>query len=161
MKVPSWSPNLILVLPEFLTSDLAAFSVVKPATHTIQNLVVGTPSDDFFSIDRLSEHPAMTHAVVFTTQAFYERTYGVSYARTPQFHLAKTLKYLQESLNNPSDATSNSTLSVVASLAIGEVLLGELETAGKHMDGLARMIELRGGFGNLGRVASIEHKARR
>ena len=103
----------------------------------------------------------MTHTVVFTAQAFYERALGISYGKKAQFHLAKTLKYLQDSLDNPNEATSNSTLAVVTTLAMAAILLGELETAGKHMDGLARMIELRGGFRCLGKGAIIEHKARR
>lgn len=103
----------------------------------------------------------MAHTVVFIVQAFYERAMGLSYGRTAQFHLAMTIKYLQASLNNPSQAISNATLAVVTSLAMAGILLGDLETAGKHMDGLARMVELRGGFKSLGKGAIIEHKARR
>lgn len=103
----------------------------------------------------------MTDAVIFTAQSFYERTMGIPYGQRAQFHLSKTIKYLQASLDNPSQATSDSTLAVVTSLAVAAMLLDELETAGKHMDGLARMIELRGGFKSLGKGAVIEHKARR
>lgn len=52
-------------------------------------------------------------------------------------------------------------MAVVTSLAMAAVLFGELETAGKHMDGLARMVDLRGGFKALGKGAIMEHKARR
>lgn len=103
----------------------------------------------------------MMHTVVFTAQSFYERSFGISYGETAQYHLGKSFRYLQKSLDKPSDSTSNSTLAVVTSLAMAAISLGELETAGKHMDGLARMVELRGGFKSLGKGAIIEHKARR
>ena len=119
------------------------------------------PQDDFYCIGRLTEHPAMMHAVIFTAQAFYERSLGVSYGRTSQLHLSKSLGLLQDSLNDRSGATSNATMAVVTSLAMAAMLLGDFDTAAKHMDGLARMVELRGGFGSLGEGNTIEYKARR
>ncbi|CAM1508640.1 Fc.00g054880.m01.CDS01 [Cosmosporella sp. VM-42] len=52
-------------------------------------------------------------------------------------------------------------MAVVTSLATAAAMLGDLETAQKHMDGLHRMIELRGGLKCLGNRSMIEHKAQR
>lgn len=103
----------------------------------------------------------MLHTVVFTAQAFHDTFIGPAYGRTAQFHLAKTLAILQKSLNDGKDATSNETMAVVTSLALAAFILGDIETARKHMDGLSRMVTLRGGFKALGQGALIEHKARR
>lgn len=103
----------------------------------------------------------MLHTVVFTAQVFHDTFIGPSCGRTAEFHLAKTLAILQQSLNDGTEATSNETMAVVTSLAMAAFILGDIETARKHMDGLSRMVTLRGGFKALGKGALIEHKARR
>ncbi|SPO04195.1 uncharacterized protein DNG_06878 [Cephalotrichum gorgonifer] len=137
-----------------------AFTIVKPATYTVQTLVEGGPHDELFCLGGLTQSPAMMHTVVFIAQAYHELSCGAPLGRITQFHLSKTLNYLQHSLYDSIDATSNATLAIVTSLAMAAILLGELETATKHMDGLARMVELRGGFENLGNGRIIEHKSR-
>ena len=134
---------------------------MKPATYSVQSLLVGNGPDELYCVGSLLQHPAMVHAVIFTAQAFYERSVGLAYGGIALFHLSKTLRYVQASLDNGCEATSDDTMVVVTSLAMAAMLLGELETAGKHMDGLARIVELRGGFKALGTAAIIEHKARR
>ena len=134
---------------------------MKPATYTVQSLLLGNPPDELYCVGSLLEHPAMIHAVIFTAQAFHERSQGLAYGRTALFHLSKTLSHVQSSLYQGDQATSDNTIVVVTSLAMAAMLLGELGTAGKHMDGLARIVELRGGFKALGKASIVEHKARR
>jgi hypothetical protein len=85
---------------------------------------------------------------------------GQPYSTTAQLHLAKALSHLQRSLDDQKEAVELSTMAVVASLAMAAVIAGDLSTAAKHMDGLHRIIELRGGLQSLGPDSMIEHKAR-
>ena len=70
---------------------------------------------------------------------------GLPYGSIPRLHLAKALRHLQTSLDDEREAIKLSTMAVVASLAMVTVIVGDFETAGKHMDGLQKMVELRGG----------------
>ena len=134
---------------------------MRPETCTVQSLLVENPYDELFCIGKLSRHPVMMHTAIFTTQFLHERSVGLPHGKIGRFHLAKALSHLQENLNNRNEATSNDNIAAVTILAMTAILLGELETASKHMDGLARMVELRGGFGSLGRGSVIESKVRR
>ncbi|KAF7562841.1 hypothetical protein G7046_g1284 [Stylonectria norvegica] len=138
-----------------------AFAIIVPSTYTIENTLVEGSHQDLFCLSNLSRHPAMVHSLIFTTQAFHDMSVGPTYGKEAQFHLSKTLYYLQESLNDSELAISNSTMAIVTSLATAAVMVGELDTAKKHMDGLYRIVQLRGGLKSLGEGSMTEHKAQR
>ena len=71
------------------------------------------------------------------------------------------LVYLQQSLFDTVAATSEATMSTVVSLATAAAILGDLDSLQKHVDGLSRMIELRGGFETLESGNFIALKATR
>jgi hypothetical protein len=136
--------------------------VVKPATYTIEHTLVNRKkADDLFCYSNIAEHPAMFHAVLFTAQAFHDVSLGEPYGQIAQFHLSRTLYFLQQNLGDKEKATSDVTMSVVTSLAMSSVLLGDVETTKKHMDGLYRMIQWRGGLETLEPGGMVEHKAQR
>lgn len=64
-------------------------------------------------------------------------------------------------LKDEKEALATPTMAVVASLATAAVFAGDLETAAKHVEGLWRIIDLRGGFDVVGRGGMVEHKAQR
>lgn len=103
----------------------------------------------------------MTHSVLYTAQAFHDLLLQKPFSQTTQYHLGKTLYYLQQHLGDKSNATSDSTLSVVVSLATAAVFLGDMHTLAKHMDGLYQMVQIRGGVDTLGHGTMLEHKAQR
>jgi hypothetical protein len=142
-------------------SYLPAFTLVKPSTYTVEIVLVNEPRPDIFCFSDFPRYPALLHAILFTSQAFYDLSLGLPYGKTAQFHLAKTLYHLQKSLADKNEATADSTLTVVLSLATTAAILGDLETVKKHMAGLCRMIELRGGMKSLEPGSMIEHKAER
>lgn len=62
-------------------------------------------------------------------------------------HFGKAVGILQRRLTSMSDdALSDSTITVVYGLARGALGLGDLETASKHVSGLQRIVQLRGGI---------------
>ena len=63
-------------------------------------------------------------------------------------HLTNSLTYVRERLESPQ-ALSNSTLGLVMSFITQEQVRGQHKAASIHMDGLAKMIELRGGLDSL------------
>ncbi|KAH6900766.1 hypothetical protein B0T10DRAFT_36862 [Thelonectria olida] len=138
-----------------------AFTLVKPSTYTVEIVLVDGPRSDMFCFSDFSRYPGLLHAILFTSQAFYDLSLGLPYGKIAQLHLAKTLYHLQRSLSDKNEATADSTLTVVLSLATAAAILGDLETVKKHMSGVCRMIELRGGIKTIERGSMIEHKARR
>ncbi|KAK5659922.1 hypothetical protein OQA88_13386 [Cercophora sp. LCS_1] len=139
-----------------------AFTVVKPITYAILD-VFGKKIDgqnDLFCYSNLSIHPAMVPSLLFSVQAFRDMAMGVQIGHDANFYLAKALHFLQKSINSKKDATSYATMVVITSLASASTLLGEFETAGKHLDGLHRVLEVRGGIESLDPGDMVVHKAR-
>ncbi|KAJ4351475.1 uncharacterized protein N0V89_006818 [Didymosphaeria variabile] len=64
------------------------------------------------------------------------------------YHLSNSLKYVRERLES-KEALSDSTMGIVMSLITQEQCRQQHEAANIHMDGLAQMIELRGGLESL------------
>ncbi|KAH7151901.1 hypothetical protein B0J13DRAFT_251043 [Dactylonectria estremocensis] len=137
-----------------------AFTIIKPSTYTIEVALVEGQRSDMLCFDNFSQHPALLHSILFTAQAFCDLSLGHVYGKTARFHLAKTLYHLQQCIQNDREATTESTMTVVMSLASAAAILGDIESLGKHMDGLHRMIEMRGGLSALD-SGVIKHKAHR
>ncbi|EAW17781.1 uncharacterized protein NFIA_077140 [Aspergillus fischeri NRRL 181] len=137
-----------------------ALTVIKPAMHALETVTDHSHSDKMLCFADISQYPAMVHSIMFTAQAFHDMSLGASYGLLARFHLAKTLQYLQQSLENRAEATKSSTMTVVGLLSLAGIIAGDLESAAKHMDGLHRMVELRGGWDSLADRETIEHKAK-
>lgn len=69
-------------------------------------------------------------------------------------HYVKTLALLQRRVANPHDKrqTSDKTLDVVVGLAAVSSYKDEMMVACKHLEGLYKMVALRGGIGTLDRT---------
>lgn len=152
---PSGSCNF--TLRTTYSSD-AAFNVVKPATYAVQLFGKNDNSNDLFCFTNLFSHPAMIPSLLFTAQAFYDRSLGSTIGSIAHSHLARALRLLQSSLNDQNQATSHATMIVVASLATASLIMGDLETAAKHLDGLHKMVEMRGGLATLGPRSMVTYK---
>ncbi|KAK0652688.1 hypothetical protein B0T16DRAFT_369421 [Cercophora newfieldiana] len=136
-----------------------AFTVVKPATYAVQLFGSDDHASGMFCFNGLSTHPAMVPSLLFTAQAFRDISLGTPLGSLAHTHLAKTLRLLQNSLHDETEATSLSTMVVVSSLATASIILGDLETAAKHLDGLYKIVEVRGGLESLGPLSMITYKA--
>lgn len=103
----------------------------------------------------------MVHSLLFTAQAFHDLSRTSSYGEIAQFHLAKTLWHLQQSINSSDEARKTSTMAVVTMLATAAAILGDLETAEKHIRGLHQIVEFCGGLKTLEQNRMVMHKAQR
>ncbi|KAH7161360.1 hypothetical protein EDB81DRAFT_784556 [Dactylonectria macrodidyma] len=146
--------------PYMLDLIQKAFTIVKPSTYTIEVTLVESQRSDMLCFANFSQHPALLHSILFTAQAFCDLSLGHIYGKTARFHLAKTLYHLQQCIQNDREATTESTMIVVVSLATAAAILGDIESLGKHLDGLHRMIEMRGGLHALS-DGVVKHKAQR
>ncbi|KAM5342165.1 hypothetical protein ACJ41O_015196 [Fusarium nematophilum] len=147
--------------PYMLDLMYQAFTTVKPCTYAVDMKVVNDMESHTYSLADIHLYQATMHSILFTAQSFQDFLLGRPSSRIAQFHLGETLKYLQQSLNDESESIALATMGVVTTLASAASVLGDLETVGKHMDGLGRIVELRGGVGSIESGSLIEHKAQR
>lgn len=103
----------------------------------------------------------MLPSLLFAAQAYHDIVSNSAVGEIAQRYLAQALRELQQSLADAEGATSDSTLIVVASLATGSLVAGDFETARKHLDGLHRILNMRGGIQTLQQGGMIEYKAQR
>lgn len=77
------------------------------------------------------------------------------------FHSGRALKLLNQKLQNPSDGISVPIFAVVIAFAISEVSTGNLEQGKAHLDGLERMLEMKGGLSFLNDNRVLQQKVLR
>ncbi|KAK4141450.1 uncharacterized protein C8A04DRAFT_30948 [Dichotomopilus funicola] len=173
-QVEVWSP----VTPRKIMSELSflgldseiqhqgyglmqtAFTAVKPTLYGLGALTGRGPTDELFCFTNIAQHPGLLHSTLFATQAFHDLTVSHAYGPVARRHLAKALRHLQIRLDDQQQAVELSTTAIVASLAMAAVLIGDHETAAKHMDGLKKIVDLRGGLSSLGENSMIVYKAK-
>ncbi|KAF2787715.1 hypothetical protein K505DRAFT_353661 [Melanomma pulvis-pyrius CBS 109.77] len=90
------------------------------------------------------------HAMIFTSQHFFDTVISSKRSRVNQHifpHVSKTLELLQERLAQNDDQVklSNTTVAVVVKLAIYAHSTGDSKSARHHMEGLCKIVNLRGG----------------
>ncbi|KAI0849159.1 hypothetical protein F5Y00DRAFT_253086 [Daldinia vernicosa] len=89
------------------------------------------------------------HIMAFAVQGFIDRVLRRQENLNPVaiLHLQKGLRLLRERLlGNDETKISDSTMSVVLKLASVAQFDGDYETSKKHMEGLRKMVDLRGGL---------------
>ena len=138
-----------------------AFTIIKPALYVLwSKFRVEGETNSAFCVDSLSLHSAMVPITLFVAQAYRDQARGQASASGAAWaYFGQALRHLQQSLDSKADATSYPTMVVVTSLAAASLTFGELETTQKHLDGLERIIQMRGGLGSLPERYYIEHKA--
>lgn len=88
------------------------------------------------------------HSMIFTTQTFQDMQSSRKLGPLALSHLTRTVSLLKERLaaNDDMRSISDATIMVVMTLAVAAGALGDRDAALHHMNGLCKMIELRGGF---------------
>lgn len=91
------------------------------------------------------------HSALFSIEAYFDIFLKRGQSCLTQFHFSKTLRLLQERLNTPDDpkTISDPTIMVVITLGLTAELLGDRLAAENHIEGLKRIVELRGGLEKL------------
>lgn len=92
---------------------------------------------------------AYLHAMVFTTQDYFGSLSPVASSQSKQqalSHCLTTLRLLRERmLNNPQMMLADSTVAAVLALAAHAHFVGDHQSARHHLDGLHRIVHLKGG----------------
>lgn len=107
-------------------------------------------------MEALTVDAAYLHALAFSTQAYFDLMSGRTPNKRPTSaysHILKTLRLLRERLDLPEHdvavKSSFSTATVVLCLAFHAHIMGEHETAGHHVLGLRKIVDLNGGLKGL------------
>jgi hypothetical protein len=98
----------------------------------------------------LAVDPAYLHAMIFTAQFYFDALKSgkaISVSRRSMPHFVKTLKLLRERMANEDDQErlSDSTAAAIMGLVGHAHLTGDLKSARYHMEGLYKIVCLRGG----------------
>jgi hypothetical protein len=105
--------------------------------------------EDRSIFETLSFDPAYLHAVIFGAQAYSDLVSGRSSKQT-SVHMLKTIQLLRNRLSifegNEQIFVSNPTIQVVLTLAHIAHLSGDHVTAEQHLEGLIKLVNLRGGI---------------
>lgn len=88
---------------------------------------------------------AYLHSILFTTSFFYDTLAGQK-SESTKYHSYRTIQELNKQLADSETALSDSTTTVIMSMALISACFGDLESAHIHMEGLKRIIDLRGGM---------------
>ncbi|KAM5511525.1 hypothetical protein FOXYSP1_11625 [Fusarium oxysporum f. sp. phaseoli] len=168
MSIPrKLAPELLLqrseveLKPYMLELIYQAFTTPKPCRYAIDMKVAHESESHIFSLSDMHTHDVSLHSILFTASAFKEVCQGVEFSILTRYHLGETLRCIQQSLQDKSTATAMATVGAIVNLASAASSFGDVETARKHMDGICRIFELRGGISPLGTAALAEMKCQR
>lgn len=89
------------------------------------------------------------HSLLWTTQAYFDWICHHETSEAVMVHMSKTLTLLKRRLSDSRLAVADTTIFVVVLLVTTSALFNDKPAAMRHMDGLYRMVTLRGGLGVL------------
>lgn len=114
-------------------------------------LCLEVEAEDSGWVGSLMSDPVYLHSMLFSSEAWLDESLGRDRSLSTQMHLLKTLRLLQERISVPGDplAISDQTIMTVVTLALAAQVFGDRAGVENHMQGLQRMVDLRGGFGAL------------
>lgn len=125
-------------------------------TVLVNTLIPVNPKDKWFN--HAITDPALFHATMLHAAAhhmFLSRSGDLS----EQWRLKReTIALVNQSLSDPIQSVSDVTIGAVVCLVLFENQSGNVEASNIHMDGLQRMINLRGGLSTLGLSGVLKRK---
>ncbi|KAI8723186.1 hypothetical protein NCS52_00173900 [Fusarium sp. LHS14.1] len=88
------------------------------------------------------------HSAIFSIEAYFDQYFGRDQGTLSHFHFLKTLRLLQERLNDPGNpaSISDATIMGVVTLGLTAELIGDRSAAENHLAGMAKIVDLRGGL---------------
>lgn len=111
-----------------------------------------------FWLEYLSADEAYIHSCLWTAEAYSDFLMARPFSRATLHHESKTFELLQQRLNDPSQATSDFSIAVVVTFVMMTCLTGSHGATVKHMEGLHRMVMLRGGLSQLRENTQLQIK---
>jgi hypothetical protein len=102
-------------------------------------------------LEKHSHDATFFQSFIWMTQAFREFSRGDEVSFPDKRPLLKTLRLLREKLSRENERihVSNETIFVVVNLAAHARLAGEEQSAMHHIEGISKMVDLRGGIGEI------------
>ncbi|KAL4785207.1 hypothetical protein BJX76DRAFT_189589 [Aspergillus varians] len=97
----------------------------------------------YFFIDEAYFHCSVATSILCSKNLVGESTQGM-------YHIARTYRIIQERLMSREEATSDMTIAILVAMSQYERLQGQYERGYVHVQGLRRMVELRGGVKRFG-----------
>jgi hypothetical protein len=117
----------------------------------------------------LYQNPSIWFQFIMTDELFLHCTlaagvacagcyYGIKEENSPDalMHLSKAFRLLNEKLSSPGAIWSDEVVASIVSLGIRDQVRGDYGQGRVHLNGLLRIIELRGGFHQLTRVELVQ-----
>ncbi|KAH8651443.1 hypothetical protein BX600DRAFT_554262 [Xylariales sp. PMI_506] len=132
------------------------FTVVKNAMYPID--ICSIQRSHCVWMNGITSDLTVTHCILFITHKYFDILDRGHHKQTAMIHLSRTLELLQQKLETVDLATSNSTIAVVQILTLAADLLGDEDSAKKHLQGLQRIVNLRGGLGALRESRTLQAK---
>ncbi|KAH8671617.1 hypothetical protein BX600DRAFT_251067 [Xylariales sp. PMI_506] len=166
---PSPSQDFLKYIPPFMGQGfIAGPHIMQPIADYIQSATQSThPIEP--CIDRSEERyrwfAEVNQDPNYINIAWYISTTYFAIAGTPTFtrdavmHMNKAIALVQEKLAEPSSATADSTLFCVLALAIVSDDIESHDMAMVHLEGLSKLIKLRGGMASLAHRRALQLKA--
>ncbi|KAI0139588.1 hypothetical protein F4776DRAFT_616844 [Hypoxylon sp. NC0597] len=137
------------VEPSIVATVLQFSSIAKQALYPLESCISFDKGDKRQWIEPLSFDSAYLHTMVFTTHDYFNLLLHRTPCGETSPHFFKTLRILRERLLREGDGSSKiSTLtaSIVLALASHALLVKEYSSAKHHLEGLRKIINLRGGI---------------
>jgi hypothetical protein len=97
-------------------------------------------------------------ALSISYMTFASLGHGTQGTNEALFHSGHALRLLNQKLGSSTDELSEPIFAVVISLAMSEVSTGNLAQATAHLNGLQRMLEIKGGFSYLNGNRFLQQK---
>ncbi|TVY13988.1 hypothetical protein LARI1_G008670 [Lachnellula arida] len=109
-------------------------------------------------VQYLALDPLYCHSLLWTTQTYFDWLGGSGVSPVQIQHAHQTLVGLRERLTDGELATSDVTIVVVVSLIMMNAVVGDYKPARKHVRGLHKMVEMRGGVRAFSENSQIQLK---
>jgi len=97
-------------------------------------------------VEDLSSDPAYFQAVSYCAQTYFDIIRSKTFRAVALMHIDRSIVSLQHRITQKSLATTDSTIFLIIALILVAKLLGDLESARKHLRGLRELLQFRGGI---------------
>lgn len=155
-KCKQFFPRSCCNVPRILTAIV--FTVLEQALFPIA-MCISPDLRNTVWLKYMYIDAAYLQSTLWATQSYFDWITRTGPSKRSMLHESKTLALLQHRLKQGShDCISDSTIAVVVVHVLIPALVGDLKTATTHMDGLFRMVRMRGGVGALHSNAQLQIK---
>jgi hypothetical protein len=97
-------------------------------------------------IEDFGSDPTYLQAVSYCAQTYFDIIRSKTFRAVALIHIDSCIVGLQHRITQTSLATTDSTVFLIVALILVARLLGDLESAKKHLHGLHDLLQLRGGI---------------